>query len=105
MGRKKIYISIPITGHNIELQRRTAKLTAAMLERQGYKAVNPFEIYAGSRPDYWDHICADLRALADCDGAYFCSGWEKSLGCSIEHDFVTRCQGHGKKFYTLFYEY
>lgn len=105
MEKQKIYISIPISGKNDKIQRQTAALTMAMLSRQGYKPVNPFDIYAGKNPDYWDHICYDLRALADCDAIYMCSGWERSLGCSIEHDFVQQCIAHKKKIYKIIYEY
>lgn len=103
--KPKIYISIPITGKVETVQRRTADLTAMMLSRQGYEPVNPFNVYAGKNPDYWDHICYDLRALADCEAVYFCSGWENSLGCRIEHDFVQRCIEHGKKIYKIIFEY
>lgn len=103
--KPKIYISIPITGHVEPVQRRTAELTAMMLSKQGYEPVNPFMVYAGKDPDYWDHICYDLRALADCDAVYFCSGWEQSLGCCIEHDFVLRCIAAEKKSYKIIYEY
>lgn len=102
---KKIYISIPIQGHNTEVQRMTADMVASMLSKQGWKPVNPFKIYAGQAPDYWDHITADLRALADCDAVFFCSGWEQSLGCRIEHDFVERIGQFTDKVYKIIYEY
>lgn len=101
----KIYISIPIKGLPHKVQKMTADLVASMLSKQGYQPVNPFSIYAGKQPDYWDHLCADLRALADCDGVYFCSGWEKSMGCCIEHAFVMNRQKFGDKIYKVIYEY
>lgn len=105
MSKSKIYISIPISGQNEQVQRLTASLTERMLRAQGWEPVNPFRIYAGEHPDYWDHICYDLRALADCEAIYMCSGWERSLGCSIEHDFALRCAKMGKKVYKIIYEY
>lgn len=85
---KRIYISLPITGTNEKETREHADLVKAMLSRSGYEAVNPFEIYAGKNPDYKDHLCSDLRALADCDGIYLCKGWRWSRGCRIERNFA-----------------
>lgn len=82
-----IYISLPITGREIHA-RQHADLVKAMLSRAGHKPINPFEIYCGKNPEYADHLCADLRALADCDAIYLCSGWQFSRGCRIERTFA-----------------
>lgn len=82
--KKKIYISIPISGRDISAQRHKADLVKARLSRDGYEAVTPFEIYCGKNPAYEDYIVADLRVLMTCDAAYFCEGWEESVGCRIE---------------------
>ena len=102
--KPKIYISLPISGHPYNERKQTADLTAAMLSRNGYDPVNPFMVYAGTRPDYEDHICADLRAMLDCDAIYFCEGWEKSLGCNIEHDTAMRFMEADKKNFKIIYE-
>lgn len=104
MSKLKIYISIPIKGLDEQKQRHKADLIARRLSTQGYEPVNPFNIYAGKNADYYDHICADLRALADCDGIYMCDGWERSNGCGHEHDFVLREQISGNKVYKIIYE-
>lgn len=80
----KVYISLPISGRDIDEARQQADLAAAKLSRLGHRPVNPFNIYAGKYPTYADHLCCDLRALMDCDAIYMCDGWEKSGGCSIE---------------------
>ena len=100
----KVYISIPITGKDYKKQREHADQIARSLSRKGYEPVNPFNIYAGKNPDYWDHICYNLRALADCDVIYLCEGWSYSCGCSIERDFALQAQIHGKKQYMIIYE-
>lgn len=80
----KVYISLPISGRDIDEARRQADLAAAQLSRMGHRPVNPFNIYAGKNPTYADHLCCDLRALMDCDAIYLCEGWECSRGCDIE---------------------
>lgn len=87
MKRKRIYISLPITGQEAE-SRKKADMIKASLSRLGYIVVNPFDIYCGKNPTYADYLCSDLRALADCDIIYLCKDWEQSRGCRIEHKFA-----------------
>lgn len=82
---KRIYISIPMAGHDLARQRQKADMVKAKLSRSGWTPVNPFEIYAGDNPSYEDYMAADIRALLECDAIYMCEGWESSVGCSIEH--------------------
>lgn len=103
MKREKIYISIPITGKE-RTARERADLVKAALSRKGYEPVSPFDIYAGKDPAYEDHICCDLRAMLDCDAAFFCLGWEKSPGCRIEHFVACVFNSSGRKYIDLFYE-
>lgn len=80
----KVYISLPISGRDIDEARQQADRAAAQLSRMGHRPVNPFNIYAGKNPTYADHLCSDLRALIDCDAIMLCEGWEESRGCRIE---------------------
>lgn len=103
MEKLKIYISLPITGQEKEAREKADRIKAA-LSKKGYKAVSPFDIYAGKDPSYEDHICQDLRAMLSCDAVYFCEGWEHSCGCGIEHDVVMRFKAYGKKVFKVMYE-
>lgn len=104
MKRTKIYISLPISGLDIQKVREKADLIKAKLSREGYDVVSPFDIYIGKNPSYEDYICYDLRAMLDCDGIIFCEGWEKSCGCNIEHEVAMRFKAHGKKDFKIMYE-
>lgn len=104
MEKRKIYISIPITGKDYKKQREHADEIARSLSRQGWEAVNPFNIFAGKNPSYEDHLACDLRALMDCDAIYFCEGWENSLGCNIEHDTALRFIAANRKNFKIIYE-
>ena len=101
MKRMKIYISVPISGRPEEEARHEADLVKAALSKKGYEVVNPFDVYAGSNPTYYDHICYDLRAMMDCDGVYFCEGWEESCGCRIEHAVAMLMKAYGKRDFTV----
>lgn len=102
--KKKIYISIPISGHDPVRTREKADRIKAALSRRGWDPVNPFEIYAGNNPTYEDLICSDLQALMGCDAVYFCEGWAYSCGCGIEHDVVMRLKAYGRRDIQVIYE-
>lgn len=80
----KVYISIPISGHDEAEVREHADLTRAMLSRAGHEVVTPFDIYAGENPKYEDYLSEDLKVLYRCDAVYLCEGWQFSKGCQIE---------------------
>lgn len=100
----KIYISIPISGFSIAKVREHADRIKSALSKKGYRAISPFDIYAGKNPQYEDYICSDLRAMLDCDAVYFCDGWEQSCGCNVEHDIAMRFKAHGRKDFKIMYE-
>lgn len=108
--KKKIYISIPITGLPMQKVRERADLLKARLSRDGWQVVSPLDIYAGEKPEYADYICSDLRAMFDCDAIYFCRGWNLSCGCKIEHAVAVQMNGHPilngqpNKRYRIIYE-
>lgn len=97
----KVYISIPISGLDETKQRDMVGRIAKSIKDKGDVPVNPFEVDHGEiwltdcgdnsyianleELTYEDYLCADLRAMLDCDAIYFCKGWESSCGCNIEH--------------------
>lgn len=86
----KIYISIPISGHNLAVQQRKANEAAKKLREMGHEPVNPFDTIAppgGLREDerYAYYMGEDLKKLLMCDAILMCSGWGASKGCAVEH--------------------
>lgn len=91
----KVYISVPISGHNLDAQRAEAAKTAEMLASLGHEAVNPFDT-----PEPLDSLTAkeryayfmgeDIKRLLTCDAIYFCDGWSKSRGCCVEFEAAYR---------------
>ena len=99
----RIYISLPISADPIKAREKADNIMKA-LSKQGHEPVNPFDIYAGKNPTYEDHIGYDLLAMLGCDAIYFCKDWEKSCGCSIEHDVAMRFKAYGRKDFKIMYE-
>lgn len=85
----RIYISIPITGHDEKAQRDKADKIKKALSHKGYEVVNPFDIIPEKEnPDWYDYMGADLRELSKCDAIYLCEGWKESKGCKLEMQYA-----------------
>lgn len=86
----KIYISIPITGHNLEAQKKKANEAAKKLRNLGHEPVNPFDTPAPhermtDKEQYAYYMGEDIKKLLVCDGILMCYGWGQSKGCVIEY--------------------
>ena len=94
----KLYLSFPITGHDLKERRQYAARTCAMLhvERPDDIIINPFTIadkvlkkkmertHTLDPPTYEEYMAADLKELATCQLAIFAPGWQASEGCKME---------------------
>ena len=92
---KKVMISQPMNGCTDEEIRATAGRAIRYLESEGYEVVRSYfaEEYANKDelkdegvlqiPVYF--LSKALVKMSLCDAVYFCKGWEKARGCSIEH--------------------
>lgn len=99
-NRIKVYLSLPITGLNLNERRQCAARMSAKLtyEHQDWDVINPFHVYDRlkaellscadfSEPHYDDILAADLAVLGTCKKAYFLQGWQQSNGCQREMAF------------------
>ena len=81
----KIYISLPITGHDIEEVEARLVFVSAVLKKKGHTPVSPLELDHRDPEDYEAVIGTDITALLCCDAVLFLDGWETSKGCRLEH--------------------
>ena len=91
----KIYISIPITGHDLNTQTGKALEIAEKIKALGHEPVNPFDTplappEMSDKEMYAYYMGEDIKRLLMCDGAYFHPKWTKSKGYSTEHDIASR---------------
>ena len=90
MKRKKMYISVPITGRVIE----DAKMQAEQVKRmwsEDYDVITPFEIHEEVEDEekpYSYYMGKDVEVLLECDAIYMCSGWVDSKGCNLEYSIA-----------------
>ena len=89
MRQKRIYISGPISGHDLEERRKAFKETQLMLHTQGYEPVNPMENGLPDDATTREHMRRDIEMLMTCDMIYMMRRWTHSKGCKVEFDVAT----------------
>ena len=87
--KKRIYISGPISGHDIEQRRRAFWDAQILLERKGFEPVNPMENGLPDDASIHDHMKRDIEMLMTCDMIYMMRRWTHSKGCKVEFDVAT----------------
>jgi hypothetical protein len=80
----KIYISLPITGHNISRCKTRALKCKHELEKYGHEAITPFDVCSEGDKPYPYYMGRDIEALMGCDAIFLLSGWSESRGCQLE---------------------
>ena len=101
MKRKKIYISIPISGHDLEeVKEKVRNIKEWILWDEfgiemGYHrqdVITPFDVCPEPDKPYSYYMGKDIEALLECDAIYLCEGWQNSKGCMAEFE-VARIYG------------
>lgn len=85
--KERIYISGPISGHDINERRKKFSMTAGYLEMvRDCEVVNPVAV-ADEHPEdetTHQHMRRDIELLMTCDLIYMMEGWTHSKGCMVE---------------------
>ena len=82
----KVYISLPITGRDIEQVEERIDHAKKVLLKMGHDPVSPLDPVVNndhSKP-YGVLLGNDIAALLTCDAVLFLDGWTASNGCSLE---------------------
>ena len=87
--KKRIYISGPISGHDIKERRKAFKEIQEHLEAQGYEVFNPLENGLPAEATTHDHMKRDIEELLTCDYIYMMRRFTHSKGCKVEFDVAT----------------
>lgn len=95
--KKKLYISLPISGYKLDAVLREAATYKALWQDEGYEALTPFDLSPESDKPYSYHMGKDIEGLLECDAVYFAPGWTNSKGCNLEY---AAAKIYGKEIYT-----
>lgn len=82
----KIYISLPITGHDIKDVEQRIRRAKEVLRDLGHEPVSPLDPAVNndrSKP-YGVLLGNDIAALLTCDAVLLLDGWMSSKGCRLE---------------------
>ena len=101
MKRKRIYISIPISGHDIEeVKAKAIDISERLLwdvfelkkGRNRPGVITLFDVCPEPDKPYSYYMGKDIEALLECDAIFLCEGWQNSKGCMAEFE-VARIYG------------
>jgi hypothetical protein len=82
--KTRIYISIPITGHDYAEQKRKAKLAKEYFTKfHNYEVITPFELCPPTE-DYNIAMGYDIAGLLTCNLMFLMGNWTMSKGCRAE---------------------
>ena len=82
----KAYISLPITGYDIEERKAVAEAARQFMKEAGAEAVTPFDICDDPDLSYAHCMGRDIETLLGCKLAVFLPDWHSSRGCRLEHN-------------------
>lgn len=86
---KRIYISGPISGHDINERKAEFQRVEYHLICQGFEPVNPMNNGLPPEATTHEHMKRDIELLMTCDYIYLMRRWTHSKGCKVEFDVAT----------------
>lgn len=86
---KRIYLSMPISGYDIDERRATALRKKHELEALGFVVTNPLENGLPVNAGTYAHMKRDFQLLLECDAILMMERWLHSAGCKVEFDVAT----------------
>lgn len=91
MTEEKCYISIPITGREIDEVKREIDSLKHVLRNNEYIPISPFDRDVDFNATHEQHMREDFKLLLDCDAILMARDWERSVGCRAELNVALAC--------------
>ena len=82
--KKRVYISGPISGYDMEERREAFGRAAKMLKELGYLPISPMNNGLPDDSTREEHMKVDLALLMTCEYIYQMRGWTDSKGAVLE---------------------
>lgn len=93
---KKIFVSIPYTGHEAEFPERCRK-AHERYDSKDVKVFTPKDVIQDSATPYNTCMGKTIEKILECDEVIFADGWADSRGCRMEH---FACENYGIPYRT-----
>lgn len=88
-SKRKVYLSAPISGRDLEKVRKKFKSAQIMFETAGYEVVNPMENGLPQDSTTNQHMKRDVQLLTECNAIFMMDKWTHSQGCYTEFMVAT----------------
>jgi hypothetical protein len=88
---KRLYISGPISHHDLNERKEAFSITEKWLNNRGFQVCNPMKNGLSSNASWSEHMRTDLKMLLKCDAIYMMDEWFLSKGCKMELDVASSC--------------
>lgn len=91
MKTKRIYVSLPISGHDLDERKAEAEHIKSKLNFCGLsiiEVITPFDVCPEADKPYSYYMGKDIEALLECDAIFLCKGWQNSKGCMAEFEIA-----------------
>lgn len=82
--KRKIYISLPISGYDYSERKQLSLAVQQELERRGYEVYNPMFNGLPQDASHAEHMRVDFKMLCECDDVIMLPEWNHSIGCTQE---------------------
>lgn len=89
--KKRLYLSLPISGYDIDERRETAMKMEVRLRGAGYEVFNPLGHQWKDGLTHCEYMRRDIKSLLECDVIFFMKGFNRSLGCCTELNVAMAC--------------
>lgn len=86
-----VYISAPITGHDINERRAYFESIENKYKAAGYEVMNPLKNGLDDSDSYEDHMRIDILMLVGCTHIHLDEHWKSSKGCQVEFSVAKVC--------------
>lgn len=83
---KRVYLSAPISGYDLEERRKAFSKIEERLLNNGYEVCNPMGAQWQEGITTQEYMRKDLEMLLTCDTILMMEGWNNSIGCKLELD-------------------
>lgn len=81
---RRVYISLPISGYDLEERKEKAMAMEVKLRGYGYDVFNPLGEQFKKGLTTNEYMKQDLKALLDCDVIMLMHNFNRSAGCHTE---------------------
>lgn len=91
VAKKRVYLSLPISGYDLEERKETAMKMEVKFRGMGYDVLSPLGGNWIEGLTTNEYMRRDIEMLLTCDIIFLMNGWNASAGCHTELCVAMAC--------------